>query len=127
MRSSVTLINTTKATLPRVAFDAIKDAALGTEYELTIAIVPPAEIRKLNLQYRNIDKATDILSFPLSENEGEIYISPQDTRREAPKFDRSYDNFFAFIFVHGCTHLKGHDHGAIMEGVETKILEKFNI
>ena len=108
-------------------FEAIKNAALGTYYVLSVAIVTPVEIQKLNLTYRNINKPTDILSFPLSEKEGEIYICISETKKEAVKFDRSYENFLAFIFIHGCVHLKGYDHGGTMEGIEEKIRNKFKV
>jgi probable rRNA maturation factor len=121
------LSNETKATLPRVAFRQIKEAALGSKYQLTVTFVSPAHIKKLNLHYRNKNEPTDILSFPLLKNEGEIYISPTETRKEAKKFGRSYENFMAFLFIHGCVHLKGYDHGGTMERIEAKIRERFGI
>jgi len=122
-----TLINETRGSIPRVSFVEIKDAILGKIYNLNLIITTPARIKKLNTIYRNKEHATDILSFPISENEGEMYISLSETRKEAKKFDRTYENFFAFLFIHGCTHLKGHDHGAIMEGIEVKVRSKFGI
>ena len=127
MLKSFNLINETKATLPRVAFAAIKDAALGKSYKLSVIITTPSKIKKLNAIYRNIEKPTDILSFPLSQNEGEIYISPSETKKEAKKFDRSYENFFSFLFIHGCVHLKGYDHSSRMEAIEIKLRKKFKV
>ncbi len=127
MKTNLLITNRTKATIPRVAFELIKKATLGDTYTLTVTFVPPAHIKKLNLIYRNKNEATDILSFPLSKNEGEIYISPTEARKEAQKFDRSYTNFIAFLFIHGCTHLKGYDHGSTMERLETKIRKKFGV
>ena len=100
---------------------------MGKDYKLNVIITTSAKIKNLNTIYRNKEHATDILSFPLSENEGEIYISIKETKEEAKKFGRTYENFFAFLFIHGCTHLKGHDHGAIMEGIEVEIRKKFGI
>lgn len=125
--STFTLINKTNATLPRVAFRAIAEEVLGTKYKLNLIIVGPEEIRKLNLIYRNRDEATDILSFPLSDNEGEIYICPSEARMEAKKFDRPYNNFIPFLFIHGCVHLKGYDHSSTMERIEVKLRKKFGI
>jgi len=122
-----TLINETRGSIPRISFEEIKDEVLGKDYKLNVIITTSAKIKKLNTIYRNKEHATDILSFPLSENEGEIYISIKETKEEAKKFDRTYENFFAFLFIHGCTHLKGHDHGAIMEGIEVVIRKKFGI
>ncbi|MEI8249515.1 MAG: rRNA maturation RNase YbeY [Candidatus Taylorbacteria bacterium] len=125
--STCTLINETKEAIPTVAFQAIKDAVLGKKYVLNVIITDAAHIKKLNTIYRNKTVPTDILSFPLGKNEGDIYICPSETKKEARKFDRSYDNFFAFLFIHGCVHLKGYDHGAIMESIETEVRKKFKI
>ncbi len=119
--------NTTQASVPSVDFCAIKDEILGNDYEMTFTIVDAPKMKKLNLSYRNKNSATDILSFPLSEKEGEIYICPSESVREAEKFNRSYDNFIVFLFIHGCTHLKGFDHGGTMERLEVKYRKKFGI
>lgn len=121
------MTNETRASIPRVRFSSMKDAVLGKAYKLNLVFTTPAKIAELNKIYRGIDKPTDILSFPLSDTEGEIYISPSETRIEAPKFDRSYENFMAFLFIHGCVHLKGHDHGATMERIEADIRRQFDV
>ena len=121
------MTNETRATIPRVRFSSIKDAVLGKKYKLNLIFTAPPKIRKLNNIYRGIDKATDILSFPLSASEGEVYISPSETRKEAKNFDRPYENFMAFLFIHGCVHLKGHDHSATMERIEAKFRKQFKV
>ena len=99
-----TITNTTKAKLPRLAFAEMKDAILGKKYELSVIIVGKAQIKKLNREYREIDKPTDILSFPLSDDFGEIYINPEMTKIEAKKFGRDYENFFGFfIYPRTCS------------------------
>lgn len=126
-KKEVTLINEAKAHVPTIDFSAIKHDILGPEYALNLIFTDSSHIKKLNTIYRDKECATDILSFPLSDTEGEIYISEIEARAEAAKFDREYDNFIAFLFIHGCTHLKGHDHGAIMESIEAKLREKFGV
>jgi probable rRNA maturation factor len=121
------LINETDSHIPAVDFVAIKNATLGKDYTLNLIFTDSARIKKLNTIYRNKECATDILSFPLSDTEGEIYISEKEARAEAKKFDRPYDNFIAFLFIHGCTHLKGHDHGDIMEDIELSLRTKFGV
>ncbi len=121
------ITNTTKSKLPDFDFQKIKDAVLGKKYELSVIIIGKKEIQKLNKEYRDINKPTDILSFPLSDNFGEIYINPEMTRLESKKFDRNYENFFAFLFIHGLVHLKGFDHGSTMESVEAHFRKKFGI
>jgi probable rRNA maturation factor len=127
MSSRFRIINETRGALPRFSFEEMKDAVLGKRYDLTLVVTNSARIKKLNTIYRDKETATDILSFPISKTEGEIYISPTETRKEAKKFDRTYENFFAYLFIHGCTHLKGYDHGAIMEGIEAKIRSRFGV
>jgi len=124
---SISIVNTNKAKIPAIDFSAIKNAILGKDYELTFIITTPAKIRKYNMTYRGKDEPTDILSFPYSDKNGEIYVCPSETKKEAKKFDRKYDNFFVFLFIHGCTHLKGYDHSATMESIEVKYRKQFGI
>lgn len=119
--------NEGKIDIPKIDFALIKDEALGKDYSLSLVFTDSKKIQKLNLIYRDKDYPTDILSFPLSDDEGEIYISLQDAQKEAIKFNRPYENFIAFLFIHGCVHLKGHDHGSTMENIEVKLRDKFNI
>jgi len=121
------IVNETKTALPRADFAAIARFILGMKYTLNLVVTDSTRIKKLNTIYRDKETATDILSFPLSETEGEIYISPVEARQEAKKFKRDYENFFVFLFIHGCVHLKGYDHGAIMERTEEKARLKFGI
>ena len=108
-------------------FKKIKEVALGKSYALSFSFTTPAHMKKLNLIYRDKNKPTDILSFPLSENEGEIYISRSEARKEAKKFGRTAENFLKFLFIHGCVHLQGYDHGPKMEREEEKLRKKFHI
>lgn len=121
------LVNKTRSKIPDLEFEKMKDAVLGKDYDLSIHIISSEEIKTLNKRYRNIDKATDILSFPVTDDMGEIFISPKETKEMAKEFDREYENFFAFIFIHGLVHLKGHDHGSTMDKIEKKYRSLFNI
>lgn len=119
--------NTTKDTLPNVSFVEMKEAVLGKDYELSVMFIDIEHMTALNLQYRKLNKPTDILSFPISDTEGEIFINLEETKKEAVKFDREYENFLAFLFIHGLTHLKGFDHSSTMESEEEKIRKQFGI
>ncbi|TAK58045.1 rRNA maturation RNase YbeY [Patescibacteria group bacterium] len=119
--------NTTKSTLPRVPFVEMKEAVLGKDYDLSVVFVDVEHMTALNLQYRKLDQPTDILSFPISDTEGEIFINLEETKKEAVKFDREYENFLAFLFIHGLTHLKGFDHSSTMEHEEEKIRRIFKV
>ncbi len=121
------LVNETSSKIPPIPFEAMKDAVLGKEYDLSVVFISKEKIQSLNKQYRNIDEPTDILSFPLDDTSGEIFINLEETKRMAPDFDREYENFLAFLFIHGLVHLKGYDHGSTMENIEKKFRKDFNI
>jgi rRNA maturation RNase YbeY len=106
-------------TLPEVPYLAIKETLLGKKYSLTVIFCTPEESKMRNKTYRDKDYPTNILSFPLDENEGEIYISLSAARRDAKKFEMSYIEFLHLLIIHGCLHLKGHDHGSTMEELRT--------
>jgi probable rRNA maturation factor len=113
--------------LPDFDFVKMKQAILGKKYELSVIIVGKKEIQKLNKEYRDINKPTDILSFPLSDDFGEMYINPEMTKLEAKNFDRDYENFFGYLFIHGLVHLKGFDHGSTMDSIEARFRKQFGI
>ena len=113
--------------MSKTQFDQIKKAVLGSKYELSFVFISPEKIRQLNKTYRDINKATDILSFPLSKTFGEIFICKSEARKEMVKFNRSYENFLAFLFIHGLVHLKGFNHGPKMEQMEQKFRKLFNV
>lgn len=122
-----TFVNETKSAIPEADFDAIKDRVLGKDYKLNIIVTNPRKIKHLNLIYRDKDKSTDILSFPISDAEGEIYICPSETKKKASDFGMDYENYFAYLFIHGCIHLKGYDHGRKMDMLESKLKKEFGI
>lgn len=125
--SGVSISNSTRGPLPRVEFANIARAVLGARYELSVVLVGDSASRTLNRRYRHKDHPTNILSFPLSATEGEMYLNLQQVRRETKFFERSFRNLVAFLFIHGLFHLKGYDHGATMERRERQVRRKFHI
>lgn len=123
------IINKTKTNPPisGLVFRKIKDTIMGKNYTLSVVFVGEKKIRDLNKKYRNKDKATDILSFQISESEGEIFLNQKMAEKKAKIFDRKIDNFLKFLFVHGLIHLKGMEHGSKMDKEEEKFRKKFNI
>ncbi len=111
--------------IPVVPFLPIKEKILGKNYNLSIIFCSPLESRLKNKTYRDKDYPTNILSFPLSKDEGEIYISLSTARRDAKNFDMSYSKFLHLLVIHGCLHLKGRDHGSTMDNEEDEYLSKF--
>ena len=127
MEDNFSIINETKGRLPSLPFDKIKNKMLGKKYELDLIFVDEKKIHALNNTYRKVDSSTDILSFPIDENSGEIFICEKIAKKKARDFEREYNNFLAFLFIHGCVHLLGYDHGNKMGAVETKFRRIFKI
>lgn len=117
---------TTKGRLPRLPFVSIKNKILGEKYEMGLTLLSSKEQKKINQLYRGIDKTTNILSFPLSKNSGEITIDPIKVKKDAPLFDMNYTQFFKLLFIHGLLHLKGYEHSSTMEREEKKYLKIFS-
>ena len=121
------ITNTTKGKHPCLPFEDIVDSIVGNDFDLSLVFIDKKKSRSLNKKWRNKDKSTNILSFPLSKTEGEIFIDLATAKEQAPDFNRLFDNFIAFLFIHGLHHLKGYQHGSTMEDEEVKIRKKFNI
>jgi len=117
---------TLKGTLPRVPFKKIKEFVLGDSYELSLVLMGDAMATRLNLEHKKRKGPTNILSFPLSEKEGEIFINVRRARRDAKKFGHTPTQHLSFLFIHGCLHLKGREHGESMEHEEERLLKKFS-
>ncbi len=127
MPQAFELLNKTKTKLPSLAFVDMKNYALGPDYELSLVFVTEKEMHEINLKTRQKDKPTNILSFPLDEHSGEIFICPDYAFKEAADFERTPENYLAFLFIHGLIHLKGLDHGSKMENEELKVRKQFGI
>ena len=104
--------------------ERLKNDILGKRYDLSIAYISPKKSREINRKYRGEDKATNVLSFALRKNEGELVLCPAVIRRETKIFGKSFDWLFGFLVIHGMLHLKGHDHGKKMEKLEKKYLSR---
>ena len=125
----ITISKTIKNNAPQNAlfFSKCKKAVLGDEYELSLVFIANKLSRKLNRTHRNIDKPTDILSFPLDKKAGEIFINIPYSQKKCLSFDRKFDNYIRFLFIHGLFHLKGYEHSSRMESEEQKMRKKFNV
>ncbi|KKS89560.1 MAG: putative rRNA maturation factor [Parcubacteria group bacterium GW2011_GWC1_43_11b] len=113
--------------VPKLPFASIADKILGPKYELGLVFVEPAEIQTINKKYRHHDYPTNVLSFPLTEKEGEILINLVRAKEEAPDFDHDFKNHLLFLFIHGCLHLKGLRHSSIMVKEEKRFFQLFRI
>ena len=94
-------------------------------------IVGQAEGRRLNRQFRNKPRATNVLSFPYG-NSGDVILCHPVIRREARAQGKSVAAHYAHLVVHGVLHLRGYDHekkrdAARMEAREIRILRRIGI
>ncbi len=107
-------------------------AALRVDTEVTIRIVDAEEGRMLNNTYRGKDYATNVLTFPLTEEPylmGDIIICAPVVEAEAKAQVKPLEAHYAHLTVHGILHLHGYDHendlqAELMEGIETAIVTK---
>jgi probable rRNA maturation factor len=108
-------------------YEAIKNFVLGKRYDLSLAFLPPSKMRKVTKQTRGYDKASNVLSFPLSKNSGEILICKSTARSQAKDFEMNYPTFLSYLFIHGLLHLKGLNHSATMEHEERRVMRRFDL
>jgi probable rRNA maturation factor len=120
--------------------DAISAAAgaLSTDGgEVSIVLTDDSAICALNREWRGIDGATNVLSFPAAQANGarflgDIVIAYETLDRECREEDRAFLHHLAHLTVHGFLHLLGYDHQSDaeaeeMEGIESKIMVQLNM
>ncbi len=109
--------------------------------EFSIIFIDNPTIHKMNLEYRGVDRATDVISFALEDNKtidlgvrllGDIYISIDKAKEQAKMYQHSLKREISFLAVHGLLHLLGYDHMTkeeeqIMFSKQEDLLQKFNI
>jgi ssRNA-specific RNase YbeY (16S rRNA maturation enzyme) len=101
----------------RIPFKRIAADVLGPDYDLSVAFLSGKEMRAVTLRTKGKDKISNVLSFPLSKNSGEILLC----RSAAAPYSIGY------LFIHGLFHLKGLRHGATMEREERRVLKRFGL
>lgn len=109
--------------------------------EISLTFMTPEEIRELNRQYRGVDEATDVLSFPMIDDEdiaglpelflGDIVICPEETARLHPELGEREAIYL--MIAHSFLHLLGYDHATegeqaemweLQDGIKAAILER---
>lgn len=120
-----------------------------TNLYISITLTTPENIKNINKEYRNIDKETDVLSFPMFEQDeikeivnseqyvvedvlGDIVISVKKVQEQAIEYGHSFERELSYMLVHGFYHLMGYDHikeedKQKMRPKEEKILQDLNI
>ncbi len=139
-----------------VAEAVLDELGCPYEAEVNLLLTEDVQIREMNREFRHIDRATDVLSFPMTEYEtpgdfshleeqndcfhpetgelilGDIVISKEKVLSQAEEFGHTPRREFAFLIAHSMLHLSGYDHmeeeeRSVMETLQRQILEKLNI
>ncbi len=136
--------------IEKVLTKCFKEEGLeNSKLSITITLTNPENIKEINKKYRNIDKETDVLSFPMFEKEeldeiiknkkfknedilGDIIISVEKVQEQAKEYGHSFERELSYMIVHGFYHLMGYDHikeedKKIMRPKEEKILKDLQI
>ena len=94
---------------------------------ITVTLTTKENIKEINKEYRNIDRATDVLSFPMFEKDeleekiknrdfehvdvlGDLVISIEKVKEQAEEYGHSFERELSYMLVHGFYHLMGYDH-----------------
>lgn len=139
-----------KEVIEKVLSQCFKEEKLeNSKLCVTVTLTTPKTIQEINKQYRNIDRATDVLSFPMFEKDeldkkiqendfenedilGDIVVSVDKVKEQAIEYGHSFERELSYMIVHGFYHLMGYDHieendKKIMREKEENILKKLDI
>ncbi len=112
---------------------SLKHEDFVLDYEISVSLVDNEEIKEINNEFRSINKATDVLSFPMIEYNGSVYssdfkfnpiditpdgevplgdivLSLERAREQSIEYNHSFEREVAFLTCHSVLHLLGHDH-----------------
>ena len=110
-----------KALLRRTVRATLKYEGVKNKTEVSVTFADDESIRKLNAEYRNLDRPTDVLSFPIEDDVeaadesqvlmlGDIVISLERAAVQAEEYGHSFKREVAFLCAHSMLHLLGYDH-----------------
>ena len=121
----------------RACIAVLREEQFEGDSEVSVSFVDNEEIRKLNKEFRNIDSATDVLSFPLGENGvydvnpdtgakllGDVVISMERAQEQAMEYGHSLEREVCYLTVHSMLHLLGYDHMEPKEKAEMRSKEE---
>lgn len=113
----------------------LKEEEFLDNAEVSVSFVDDEQIKELNSQFRNIDRSTDVLSFPLGENGeydynnetdaymlGDIVISMETAMKQAEIYGHTLEREIGFLTVHSMLHLLGYDH--VNDTLDEKIMRE---
>lgn len=135
--------------IKEVVNKVLEEEKVLTEVDVYITLTNNEEIHKINKEYRDVDRPTDVLSFPMYEREeikdlkndtddevekilGDIIVSIEKVKEQAEEYGHSFERELAYLVTHGMLHLLGYDHmieeeKVVMRKREEEILGTLNI
>lgn len=135
--------------IKEVVSRVLEEEKVLPEVDVYITLTNNEEIHKINKEYRDVDRPTDVLSFPMYERDeiaglkndtddeiekilGDIIVSIEKVREQAEEYGHSFERELAYLVTHGMLHLLGYDHmieeeKEVMRKREEEILETLNI
>ncbi len=135
-----------KMLIRRAVQEALAYESVEEDCEVSVTFSDNEGIREINRRFRNIDRATDVLSFPLFDEDGmdahveeldcmlgDIVLSLERAREQANEFGHSFAREVAFLTVHSVLHLLGYDHelseedDADMRKRQTEIVDRMGL
>lgn len=123
--------------IKRVVQKVLEEENVIEDVDVYITLTNNEEIHKINKEYREVDRATDVLSFPMYDRDevyqlkkdyendevekilGDIIVSIEKVKEQAQEYGHSFERELAYLVTHGCLHLLGYDH---MKEDEQKIM-----
>ena len=136
--------------IKNVVHKVLEEENIREDIEVYVTLTNNNEIHKINKEYRNVDRPTDVLSFPMYERDeiyklkkdyeddeiekvlGDIIVSIEKVKEQAEEYGHSFERELAYLVTHGCLHILGYDHMVdeeqkVMRNREEEILGKLNI
>lgn len=135
--------------IQKVVKTVLKLEGIKHDVDIYVTLTNNEEIHQINKEYRDVDRPTDVLSFPMYEREeidklreektdeieeilGDIIISIPKIKEQAEEYGHSYERELAYLTTHGMLHLLGYDHmieeeKSVMRVHEEAVLEKLKI
>ena len=106
-----------------------------TKKDIELMVVKNDEMQQINKEHRNIDKATDVLSFPMDFDFpnmplGSIVISTDFVQEKSKEYGHTFNEEFSLLFIHGILHLLGYDHevdNGEHRSKEEELIKEFNL
>ena len=143
---AVKLPNGMRGLIRRSCAEVLKNQRFENDAEVVVTLVDDERIHELNAEFRNVDRATDVLSFPLGEDGvydldpetnalqlGDIVISVEHALAQSVEYGHSFDREISYLTVHSMLHLLGFDHvnggdeERLMRSTEKEIMASLGI